>query len=146
MDSCLYFCFSILRCHTGGALVTGVQPCALPIATPFSVTAGRIDTLRKCRVVVTADADTRLPAGVVGRLVGTLARPLDKARFDPASGQVERGYTIIQPRVELAPDTTGQSLFSRFYGGDTAIDIYPRAVSDVYQAILGSGVYVGKGV
>src|SRR3546814_2150019 len=83
------------------------------ISTPFSVTAGRIDTLRKCRFVVTADADTRLPPGVVRRLVGTLAHPLNKARFDPASGQVERGYTIIQPRVELAPDTTGQSLFSR---------------------------------
>src|SRR3546814_4273228 len=80
---------------------------------------------------------TRLPPGVVRRLVGTLAHPLNKARFDPASGQVERGYTIIQPRVELAPDTTGQSLFSRFYGGDTAIDIYSRAVSDVYQALLG---------
>src|SRR3546814_7605317 len=75
------------------------------ISTPFSVTAGRIDTLRKCRFVVTADSDTRLPPGVVRRLVGTLAHPLNKARFDPASGQVERGYTIIQPRVELAQDT-----------------------------------------
>ncbi|AGH51992.1 carbohydrate binding protein (plasmid) [Sphingomonas sp. MM-1] len=116
------------------------------ISAPFSVTAGRIDALRKCRFVVTADADTRLPPGVVRRLVGTLAHPLNRAHFDPVSGRVERGYTIIQPRVELAPDTAGQSLFSRFYGGDTAIDIYSRAVSDVYQDLLGSGVFVGKGI
>src|SRR3546814_13541533 len=58
------------------------------ISTPFSVTAGRIDTLRTCRFVVTADADTRLTPGVVRRLVGTLAPPLNKARFDPAPGQV----------------------------------------------------------
>src|SRR3546814_20017299 len=57
------------------------------ISTPFSVTAGRIDTLRKCRFVVTADADTRLPPGAVRLLVGTLAHPLNKARFAPASGQ-----------------------------------------------------------
>ena len=116
------------------------------ISKPFSVTTGRLDRLRKCRFVVTADADTRLSPGVVRRLVGTLAHPLNRAHFDPASGRVERGYTIIQPRVELAPDVAGQSLFSRFYGGDTAIDIYSRAVSDVYQDLLGSGVYVGKGI
>lgn len=115
-------------------------------STPFRVTAGHIDALRKCRFVVTADDDTRLSPGVVRRLVGTLAHPLNKAHFDPVSGRVERGYTIIQPRVELAPDATGQSLFSRLYGGDTAIDIYSRAVSDVYQDLLGSGVFVGKGI
>lgn len=115
-------------------------------STPFSLTAGRTDALRRCRFVVTADADTRLPPSVVRRLVGTLAHPLNRAHFNPETGGVERGYTILQPRVELAPEATSQSLFARFYGGDTTIDIYSRAVSDVYQDLLGTGVFVGKGI
>ncbi|MGE4429995.1 MAG: glucoamylase family protein [Sphingobium sp.] len=113
---------------------------------PFSLTTGRTERLRKTRFVVTADADTRLPTGVVTRMVGTLAHPLNHAQFDPGSGGVERGYTILQPRVELAPESTGESRFAHIYGGDTTIDIYSRAVSDVYQDLLGTGVFVGKGI
>ena len=115
-------------------------------ATPFSTMVGRTERLRQCRFVMTADADTRLPSGVVRRLVGTLAHPLNRAHFAPETGAVERGYTILQPRVEIAPEATGHSLFARFYGGDTTIDIYSRAVSDVYQDLLGTGVFVGKGL
>ncbi len=115
-------------------------------AMPFSLTAGRTEALRQCRFVMTVDADTRLAPGVVRRLVGTLAHPLNRAHFDPETGCIERGYTILQPRVELAPEATGQSLFARLYGGDTTIDIYSRAVSDVYQDLLGTGVFVGKGL
>ena len=115
-------------------------------ASPFNVTVGSIERLRRCRFVMTADADTRLSAGIVRRLVGTLSHPLNRAHFNAATGAVERGYTVLQPRVELAPEATGQSLFSRLYGGDTTIDIYSRAVSDVYQDLLGTGVYVGKGL
>jgi cyclic beta-1,2-glucan synthetase len=114
--------------------------------SPFNVIAGRTDALRNVRFVVTADADTRLPPGVVNRMVATLAHPLNTARFDPRTGRVAAGYTILQPRVEIAPETGGRSLFTRFYGGDTTIDIYSRAVSDVYQDLLGTGVYVGKGI
>ncbi|AMK22921.1 MULTISPECIES: GH36-type glycosyl hydrolase domain-containing protein [Sphingomonadaceae] len=113
---------------------------------PFSLTEGRIEALRAVRFVVTADADTRLPTGVVNRMVATLAHPLNKARFNPRTGRVATGYTILQPRVEIAPETSGRSLFTRYFGGDTAIDIYSRAVSDVYQDLFGSGIYVGKGV
>src|SRR3546814_9734977 len=79
------------------------------ISTPFSVTAGRIDPLRKCRFVVTADADTRLPPGVVRRLVGTLAPPLDRARFDPASGQVARGSRSDERRVGQGSASTSRA-------------------------------------
>ncbi|MEG8222623.1 cellobiose phosphorylase [Sphingomonas sp. HH69] len=115
-------------------------------ATAFHLTTGKVERLRRCRFVLTADADTRLPGGVVRRLVGTLAHPLNRAHFAPDTGIVERGYTILQPRVELAPEGPEQSLFARLYGGDTMIDIYSRAVSDVYQDLLGTGVFVGKGL
>ena len=39
------------------------------------------------RYVVTLDADTRLPMGAVGRLVGTIAHPLNRATFDPRVGR-----------------------------------------------------------
>jgi cyclic beta-1,2-glucan synthetase len=113
---------------------------------PFSLTVGEINVLRHVRFVVTADADTRLPPGVVNRMVAALAHPLNSARFDTASGRVARGYTILQPRVEIVPDVTSRSPFSRIYGGDTTIDIYSRAVSDVYQDLLGTGVFIGKGI
>ncbi len=113
---------------------------------PFSLWAGDVDRLRGVRFVVTADADTRLPPGSVNRLVGTLAHPLNKARFDLGTGRVRAGYTIVQPRVEIDPENTGRSLFTRYYAGDTAIDIYSRAVSDVYQDLFGTGIFVGKGI
>ncbi|MBT2188355.1 GH36-type glycosyl hydrolase domain-containing protein [Sphingobium nicotianae] len=113
---------------------------------PFSLTAGRIEALRGIRFVVTADADTRLPTGVVRRLVATLAHPLNAAHFDERTGRVARGYTILQPRVEIAPEGRERSAFAYYFGGDTAIDIYSRAVSDVYQDLFGSGIFVGKGI
>ncbi|MDE8653686.1 GH36-type glycosyl hydrolase domain-containing protein [Novosphingobium album (ex Liu et al. 2023)] len=113
-------------------------------ATAFPVTSGPIGQLAGARLVVTADADTRLPPGSVARLAGALAHPLNRPVFD-ASGRVVSGYTVLQPRVEIAPHGS-DSLFARLFGGDTAIDIYSRAVSDVYQDLVGTGNFVGKGI
>jgi hypothetical protein len=38
------------------------------------------------RYVITLDADTRLPRGAVARLVGTIAHPLNRPRFDSRAG------------------------------------------------------------
>lgn len=110
----------------------------------FAIAAGSIDRLAGAKLVVTADADTRLPPGSVARLAGTMAHPLNRPTFDD-TGRVIAGYTVLQPRVEIAPHGS-DSLFARLFGGDTAIDIYSRAVSDVYQDLIGTGNYVGKGI
>jgi cyclic beta-1,2-glucan synthetase len=115
-------------------------------AGTFSVREGNTDALRGARFVVTADADTSLPPGSVSRLVATLAHPLNRAEFDVTTGRVRTGYTIVQPRVEILPGSVDRSIFSRLYAGDTAIDIYSRAVSDVYQDVFGSAIYIGKGI
>ncbi|MCK9994351.1 MAG: cyclic beta-1,2-glucan synthetase, partial [Alphaproteobacteria bacterium] len=115
-------------------------------ASAYSVCEGNLEALHGIRFVVTVDADTILPPGSVSRLVGALAHPLNKAEFDATSGRVRSGYTIIQPRVEISPESGGSSLFTRLYAGDTAIDIYSRAVSDVYQDLFRSGIFVGKGI
>ena len=112
----------------------------------FHCRAGDTRALRRVRFVLTADADTKLPPGSVNRLIGTLAHPLNTARFDAETGQVRAGYTILQPRVEISPEASTQTLFARLYAGDTAIDIYSRAVSDVYQDLFGEGSFTGKGL
>jgi cyclic beta-1,2-glucan synthetase len=112
----------------------------------FTVREGGEGRLAGIRFVITLDADTQLPLATAGRLIGTFAHPLNRARFDPSTGRVRRGYTVIQPRVEIAPEAGNRSWFARLYSGDTAIDIYTRAVSDVYQDVFGSGIFVGKGI
>ncbi|MFN3388650.1 MAG: glucoamylase family protein [Allosphingosinicella sp.] len=112
----------------------------------FPVREGDTEALAGTRYVVTLDADTRLPQAAVARLVGTLAHPLNRPIFGEATGRIRSGYSIVQPRVEISPDSGNRSLFSRLFTGDTAIDIYSRAVSDVYQDLFGEGIFVGKGI
>ncbi len=112
----------------------------------FETREGDARRLEGIRFVITLDSDTQLPQGTAARLIGALAHPLNRPQTDPASGRVQAGYTIIQPRVETTPESGNRSLFTRLYCGDTAIDIYSRAVSDVYQDLFGTGIYVGKAI
>ena len=99
------------------------------------------------RYVITLDADTRLPRGAACRLVGTMAHPLNRPRFDRGVGRVIEGYALLQPRVTptLPTDREG-SLFQRISSGPAGIDPYASAVSDVYQDLFGEGSYTGKGI
>jgi nucleotide-binding universal stress UspA family protein len=112
----------------------------------FSLRVGNRAALKGIRFVVTVDADTILPPGSVAALVGTLAHPLNQPRLDEATGRIVSGYSIVQPRTEISPQSGMRTLFTRLFTGDTAIDIYSRAVSDVYQDMFGAGIFVGKGI
>ncbi len=114
--------------------------------TSFARHLGDPDGLKGIRYVITLDAGTLLPRGAAARLIGTLAHPLNRAEPDPTTGIVTRGYGVLQPRVEIAPMDSGLSRFTRLFAGDGAIDIYTRAVSDVYQDLSGEGIYIGKGI
>ena len=99
------------------------------------------------RYVITLDADTRLPRETVRRLIGKLAHPLNRARFDSATGRVVEGYGVLQPRVTPSlPIGREGSLFQRVFSSMTGIDPYGAAVSDVYQDLFGEGSYAGKGI
>ena len=99
------------------------------------------------RYVVTLDADTRLPRGAVGRLVGTIAHPLNRAVFDLRAGRVTRGYGVLQPRItSTLPAEHEGSAFQRIFSGSAGIDPYASAVSDVYQDLFGEGSFTGKGI
>ena len=58
-------------------------------------------SLPRTRFVITLDADTQMPRDTVGRLIGTLAHPLNEPRFDPDAGRVVEGYGVLQPRVSF---------------------------------------------
>src|SRR5439155_16594309 len=106
--------------------------------TGFVVREGDPDGLAGVRFVLTLDADARLPRGVPARLAGILAHPLNRPVFDER-GRVVAGSTVVQPRVEVAPESARRSRFARIASGDGAIDIYSRAVSDAYQDLFGAG-------
>ncbi len=99
------------------------------------------------RYVVTLDADTRLPRGAVGRLVGTIAHPLNEATYDPRVGRVTAGYGVLQPRItSTLPAEREGSIFQRIFSGAAGIDPYASAVSDVYQDLFREGSFTGKGI
>ncbi|MHB1295388.1 MAG: GH36-type glycosyl hydrolase domain-containing protein [Anaerolineae bacterium] len=114
--------------------------------TSFVETVGNLRVLPSIAYVITLDADTVLPRDAARTLVATLAHPLNRAEFDPDTGAVTAGYTVLQPRVEVSPTSASRSLFARIQSGDTGLDLYTRAVSDVYHDLFGEGVYAGKGI
>jgi cyclic beta-1,2-glucan synthetase len=114
--------------------------------TTYTTQFGDLPQLSSIRYVITLDADTLLQRESASRLIGTLAHVLNRAVFDPVSDKVKVGYTILQPRVQVRPAAVNQSLFTRTYAGDAVIDLYSRAVSDVYQDLFGEGNFVGKGI
>ena len=99
------------------------------------------------RYVVTLDGDTRLPRETVHRLIGKMAHPLNRPRFDPAAGRVVEGHAVMQPRVSPSlPVGREGSLFQRSFSTMSGIDPYTSAVSDVYQDLFDAGSYAGKGI
>lgn len=99
------------------------------------------------RYVITLDADTKLPRDAALRLVGKMAHPLNRPRFNAREQRVVDGYAIIQPRVTPSlPVGREGSLYQRVFSAPGGIDPYAAAVSDVYQDLFGEGSYTGKGI
>ncbi|MBS1201366.1 MAG: chbP 2, partial [Proteobacteria bacterium] len=113
--------------------------------TSFECCHADMAEFRRVRLVITLDADTRMPAGVAASLAGILAHPLNRPVIDASTGRVARGYTAVQPRVETDPSSVEETPFARLFAGDVALDPYVHAVSDVYQDLFGAGIFAGKG-
>jgi cellobiose phosphorylase len=112
----------------------------------FSTVAGPVDQLGRVAYVIALDADTGLPRDTARVLASTLAHPLNRPCFDEARGRVTEGYAILQPRVGASMASLARSRFARLFGGQSGIDPYTRAVSDVYQDVFGEGSFIGKGI
>src|SRR5471030_2373081 len=114
--------------------------------TSFTEQVGDLTILPSVRYCITLDTDTRLPRDAAKELVGIIAHPLNRPRFDPQVGRVTDGYCILQPRVSVTIASAGGSLFARTYAGHTGVDPYTTAVSDVYQDLFDEGIFTGKGL
>jgi cyclic beta-1,2-glucan synthetase len=99
------------------------------------------------RYVITLDADTRLPKGAAYQLIGALAHPLNRPRFDSKAGRVVEGYAVLQPRITPSlPTGPASTTYQRIVSGPGGVDPYAAAVSDVYQDLFEEGSYTGKGI
>ena len=114
--------------------------------TSIAVQVGALELLPRVRYCITLDSDTRLPRDAARTLVGIAAHPLNRPRFDAASGRVVEGYGILQPRVSVTMASAAGSLFARLYSGHTGVDPYTTAVSDTYQDLFAEGIFTGKGL
>ncbi|MFL7867499.1 MAG: glucoamylase family protein [Anaerolineales bacterium] len=114
--------------------------------TSFIVKMGDLSILSDIKYVITLDADTLLARGTAHRLIGTLDHVLNRPRFDPDTGHISAGYTLLQPRTEIKPVERNRTRFTRIFAGPSGLDLYNHAVSDVYQDLFGEGIFVGKGI
>lgn len=85
----------------------------------FSEIVGDPAVLPSVRYVITLDSDTQLPRESARQLIGTLAHPLNRPRFDERRGIVTEGYSLLQPRVDVSLPSAGRSWFVRLHAGDT---------------------------
>ncbi|MGH7177780.1 MAG: glucoamylase family protein, partial [Tepidisphaeraceae bacterium] len=115
-------------------------------ADRFELVEGDTSILRSVRYVITLDTDTQLPRDAARKLVGTMAHPLNRPRFEPRRHRVVEGYGILQPRVAVSLPSASRSWFVRLFGGEPGIDPYTRTVSDVYQDAFEEGSFIGKGI
>ena len=120
--------------------------CAAAQQDRFSLIVGNTDVLANVKYVITLDTDTQLPRDSARQFVGTMAHPLNRARYDEDKQRVGEGYGILQPRVGVSLPGTNRSRYARLYGDEPGIDPYTRAVSDVYQDLFGEGSFIGKGI
>jgi len=112
----------------------------------FPVKVGDLSVLSSVRYVITLDSDTQLPRDTAHRLVGAAAHPLNRAEINPATNTVQQGYGVLQPRVGISVHSANRSRLAYIYSGQTGLDVYTRAVSDVYQDLFGEGIFTGKGI
>jgi len=115
-------------------------------AARFSSIVGPAAALVGIRYVITLDADTELPRDAARQLVGAMAHPLNRPRYDDVRRRVTTGYGILQPRVMASLPGSNRSWFARIFGGESGIDPYTRTVSDAYQDAFGEGSFIGKGI
>jgi cellobiose phosphorylase len=112
----------------------------------FACIVGETHALAQVKYVITLDTDTQLPRDCARQLVGVMAHPLNRARFDKAGVVVTEGYGILQPRVSVSLAGAERSRYASLHSGEPGVDPYTRTVSDVYQDAFAEGSFIGKGI
>ncbi|MDZ4135345.1 MAG: glycosyl transferase, partial [Paracoccaceae bacterium] len=113
--------------------------------TSFEVRSGPVP--QDIRYVITLDADTRLLHGTVRQMIGKMAHPMNRPRFDDTACRVTAGYGLLQPRVTAdLPIGADGSIYQRVFSCQGGIDPYVTATSDLYQDLFAEGSFTGKGI
>ncbi len=112
----------------------------------FSCVVGNVDSISAVKYVITLDTDTQLPRDSARQFIATIAHPLNRAHYDKSKQRVTKGYGILQPRVSASLPSVDASSYQRLCSGESGIDPYTRAASDVYQDLFGEGSFIGKGI
>jgi len=81
-----------------------------------------------------------------GKLIATIAHPLNKPICASNGHVVSEGYGILQPRVGITMPGISSSRYLKLYANDTGVDPYTKFTSDVYQDLFGEGSFIGKGI
>ena len=112
----------------------------------FSLVVGDTSILANVKYVISLDTDSQLPRDSARQLVGAMAHPLNRARYNEGKQRVPDGYSILQPGVGVSLSGANQSRYARLFGSEPGIDPYTRVISDVYQDLFGEGSFIGKGI
>ena len=96
--------------------------------------------------IITLDTDTELVLYSAQKLIGAMAHPLNRAQLSPDGRRVDRGYGIMQPRVNVDVEVTNKSRFAQLFAGLGGLDVYTTASFELYQDIFNEGSFCGKGI
>lgn len=107
---------------------------------------GNPEALKGMQFVLTLDADTQLPRDQARMLIEVLAHPLNYPYVNSAHSGVDRGYTIIQPKVTTDFLHSKASRYSQIFSEPAFVDPYTKAISNTYQDLFNSSSYHGKGL
>ena len=114
--------------------------------TSYAVLSVDPERLPRTRFVITLDADTQMTRDTARRLVGSLAHPLNRPRFDSAQERVVDGFGVLQPRISFHLTAATHSRFAALLATSGGIDPYSTAASDAYMDCFGVGSFTGKGI
>lgn len=114
--------------------------------TTYNTISDDITPLKKAKFVITLDADTQLPRDSAKKLIGAMSHILNRTVINKSDKKVLRGYGLMQPRISVGTISANKTAFSKIFSGETGIDMYTTAISDVYQDLFGEGIFTGKGI
>ncbi|WP_125154038.1 GH36-type glycosyl hydrolase domain-containing protein [Clostridium rectalis] len=114
--------------------------------TSYNTISSDINNLSKVKYIITLDADTKLPRESAKKLIGAMAHVLNEPYIDKNSKKIFRGHGLMQPRISVSIENATKTMFSKVFSGETGIDLYTTAISDVYQDLFDEGIFTGKGI
>ena len=130
-----------------GKLEQLIAVLATGAASPFIDLGARSSPAPGTPYIVTLDSDTGLLPGALRALVGVAAHPMNQPCVDPVRRRVVSGYGVLQPRLSTPlPEPSTATPFHWLFGGQSGIDPYSAATSEIYQDVFGEGTYTGKGL